>query len=338
MAVNGVEIAVGQVWRTREGGLTSKLSDSGDRTYPFLDNSARMTWNEAGQRFTHTQHDTDLIELVTDEHGFTIWKGGDCPLAAGQYADLRFRSGGTSSMVGAGSEVRWQHEGTLGDITAYKVVEAAQHTATPPALRIGQVWMNGEGVEVRLEHDTCYPDRPWRSVYVRDTGVGKAGAGAANHRADGTCTVARLNLVSLVHDAPDSARLAEETLSALGWVFDGTTWVEQPRIEMIEGGIPAMAVPGYELLADVLKRAYDQAAVGKGKERHANGEPFDEQVMQDGARRFGVGALLFQAFKKSEESQRLPLERGVAELLGSIVYLAGAVIRREADDPTKGAF
>lgn len=98
-----------------------------------------------------------------------------------------------------------------------------------------------------------------------------------------------------------------------------------------------MSVPGYEQLAGVLQRAYNQAAKGKGAERHANGEPFDEQVMQDGARRFGVGALLFQAFKKSEESQRLPLERGVAELLGAIVYLAGAVIRREADAAEGGA-
>ena len=91
-----------------------------------------------------------------------------------------------------------------------------------------------------------------------------------------------------------------------------------------------MNTPGYEKLADVLQRAFDQAANGKGKERHAQGEPFHEQVMQIGARKFGVGSLLFQAFKKSEESQRLPLDRGVNELLGAIVYLAGAVIAREA--------
>lgn len=91
-----------------------------------------------------------------------------------------------------------------------------------------------------------------------------------------------------------------------------------------------MNEPGYEKLADVLHRAFDQAARGKGKERHAQGEPFDRQVMQDGARRFGVGALLFQAFKKSEESQRLEDQRGINELLGAIVYLAGAVIAREA--------
>lgn len=115
------------------------------------------------------------------------------------------------------------------------------------------------------------------------------------------------------------------------------TLVHQPGpVTMIEEidlplSVIDMSEPGYELLANVLQRAYDQASKGKGKERHANSDAFENQVMQDGARRFGTGALLFQAFKKSEESQRLPLDRGVNELLGAIVYLAGAVIRREAD-------
>lgn len=87
---------------------------------------------------------------------------------------------------------------------------------------------------------------------------------------------------------------------------------------------------GYESLARVLARAFQQAAHGKGAERHAQaGESFDTQVMQDMARRFGVGSLLGQAFKKSEESQRLPHGAGVRELLGAINYLAGAVIAME---------
>lgn len=90
-----------------------------------------------------------------------------------------------------------------------------------------------------------------------------------------------------------------------------------------------MNEPGYEKLAAVLMRAYNQASRGKGKERHSHGEPFDQQVIQDMANRFGVGALLGQAFKKSEESQRLPHDRAVAELLGAIVYLAAAVIAME---------
>lgn len=98
-----------------------------------------------------------------------------------------------------------------------------------------------------------------------------------------------------------------------------------------------MNQPGYERLADVLLRAYAQAACGKGKERHAAGEPFHEQVMQIGARKFGIGSLLFQAFKKSEESQRLPHDRAVAELLGAINYLAGAVIALELAQPASKA-
>lgn len=105
---------------------------------------------------------------------------------------------------------------------------------------------------------------------------------------------------------------------------------DQTPIKPTVAKMPVMSVHGYEKLQDVLERAYLQAATGKGKERHANDEPFHEQVMQTGAQRFGHGALLFQAFKKSEESQRLPLDRAVNELLGAINYLAGAVIALES--------
>jgi hypothetical protein len=102
-----------------------------------------------------------------------------------------------------------------------------------------------------------------------------------------------------------------------------------PRMLPDTASCYVLRAEGYDELADVLQRAFSQAAFGKGKERHAQGEPFIHQVMQDGARRFGVGALLFQAYKKNEESQRLPLDRAVAEMLGAIVYTAGAVIARE---------
>jgi hypothetical protein len=102
-----------------------------------------------------------------------------------------------------------------------------------------------------------------------------------------------------------------------------------PAKPRAESGV-LLDAPGYESLARVLARAYQQAARGKGAERHAqDGEPFDAQVMQDMARRFGVGSLLGQAFKKSEESQRLAKEPAVRELLGAINYLAGAVIAME---------
>lgn len=93
-------------------------------------------------------------------------------------------------------------------------------------------------------------------------------------------------------------------------------------------------VKGYERLDDVLARAYQQASAGKGKERHAVDAPFHEQPMQKLCELYGVGFALGQAAKKAQESMRLPHERAVAELLGAINYLAGAVIcleRQEAE-------
>jgi len=86
----------------------------------------------------------------------------------------------------------------------------------------------------------------------------------------------------------------------------------------------------YESLAAVLNRAFDQAANGKGAERHAVSLPFDEQPMQSISSLVGSHTgLLYQAIKKTQESVRLPHDRAIAELLGAINYLAGAIIYLE---------
>lgn len=92
-----------------------------------------------------------------------------------------------------------------------------------------------------------------------------------------------------------------------------------------------MTVPeGYESLAKVLVAAVVQAALGKGAERHADGKPFDEQPMQRLLDLYGQGYAFGQAGKKMEESLRLPHKKALDELLGAIVYIAGAVIYLEA--------
>ena len=90
------------------------------------------------------------------------------------------------------------------------------------------------------------------------------------------------------------------------------------------------AVEGYEQLQDVLRSALCQAAFGKGKERHANDLPFHEQRMQ------GISNLLdsddgmaFQAIKKLTEGlQFADTAAREKELLGSIVYIAGILVRQ----------
>lgn len=83
-------------------------------------------------------------------------------------------------------------------------------------------------------------------------------------------------------------------------------------------------VPGYEHLEHILVSAYEQAAKGKGAERHADSKPFGEQPMQTIAKSYGsVDGMMFQVSKKLHESRGLPAGRAQAEVLGAIVYSAG---------------
>jgi hypothetical protein len=97
---------------------------------------------------------------------------------------------------------------------------------------------------------------------------------------------------------------------------------------MIHTRLPV--APGYEQLAAVLDESLAHAQTGKGRDRHACGEPFhDQQIVQLGewmgrSTHFAIG----QACKKAIESTRLEADplRARAELLGAINYLAAAVL------------
>jgi len=91
-----------------------------------------------------------------------------------------------------------------------------------------------------------------------------------------------------------------------------------------------MDVEGYEELRAVLEGAYDQAARGKGKERHAGGQVYTRQPI------LMIPALIadetddslrYQAIKKLTESKRLPTERAIAECYGAIIYTATMIMR-----------
>ena len=93
-------------------------------------------------------------------------------------------------------------------------------------------------------------------------------------------------------------------------------------------------VKGYESLQYVLKQAYDQAAVGKGKERHAGGRSFDQQPIQTIPRTIGgiagLGGLTYQINKKSTEATNMAVrgnfDAAQREFLGAINYLAAAYL------------
>lgn len=83
----------------------------------------------------------------------------------------------------------------------------------------------------------------------------------------------------------------------------------------------------------VLSLAYHQAMKGKGKERHADDQPFLCQAWHSITRAVGVGFPTGQALKKMQESQRLPKEAAIKELLGAIVYLCMAIIAIMEEKP-----
>ncbi|NJL06844.1 MAG: hypothetical protein HC900_00210 [Methylacidiphilales bacterium] len=103
-------------------------------------------------------------------------------------------------------------------------------------------------------------------------------------------------------------------------------------------GAPAAAYPfaviglpdDYGPLADVLMAAAAQAAIGKGRERHANGRAFLDQPIMENGRTFGLGFPIGQAAKKSREAfdmaRRGEHDRAERELLGAVNYLAAAVL------------
>ena len=83
---------------------------------------------------------------------------------------------------------------------------------------------------------------------------------------------------------------------------------------------------GYYPLFRVLNDALNQAQIGKGADRHANGEPFTEQPALSITRAVGLGFPLGQAMKKIQECQRMDTDAAKRELLGAINYLAAAVL------------
>lgn len=103
---------------------------------------------------------------------------------------------------------------------------------------------------------------------------------------------------------------------------------------------------GYNKLARALEGAFRQAADGKGKERHADDKPFEDQKILTITRLVEgspVAPLLYQVAKKAIETARMEPAAAIRELRGCINYAAAAIIRMEeiqgdaTDDPCRQA-
>jgi len=99
---------------------------------------------------------------------------------------------------------------------------------------------------------------------------------------------------------------------------------------MTEGSISGVLPgKGYTGLWDTLVSALERAEKGKGRERHSNGEAFEQQLICQ-FERAGLSFCAGQAVKKLFEQERMcaagNVEGAVKELLDVIVYSAARVI------------
>jgi hypothetical protein len=88
----------------------------------------------------------------------------------------------------------------------------------------------------------------------------------------------------------------------------------------------------YASLKRVLADAMLQAKAGKGKERHADDEAFENQkicVINRWIKDSPVAGTLFQAVKKTVESSRMTPDAAIRELYGAINYLSAGIILLE---------
>lgn len=98
----------GQVWRTKAGGL-----------YKIPEGVSPLIF--------------DLVEMVRDEDGFTIWRGGEQPAETiGKRVEHKMRCGKDGDDYV--DKLRWEHLNSRGDIVAYKVAEAV--AGAPAAIGI----------------------------------------------------------------------------------------------------------------------------------------------------------------------------------------------------------
>lgn len=105
---------------------------------------------------------------------------------------------------------------------------------------------------------------------------------------------------------------------------------------MAKWAVPEDDDNAYEPLERVLQLALDQAANGKGANRHGQGRPFDRQPMMEISRMLGCSPVgcMYQAIKKTQEASRMDSYAAKRELLGAINYLAGAYLMLEEKDAT----
>lgn len=130
MAVNGIELQVGQKWRCRDGESRVVTSyDGSDTGFPWSVNGAFWVTRN-GRDYDDKEGCIDLIELLSGPgfvapvpEGFTPWAGGEQPAeTVGKRVHAHFRDTTATADAEQADDFRWENTNSEDDIVAYKVV------------------------------------------------------------------------------------------------------------------------------------------------------------------------------------------------------------------------
>jgi len=123
MAVNGIEIEVGQKWKTRDGEVATVLShDEHDSSLPWEIEDDWLT-DTGCSLVSEREHPNDLVELIEYTDGFKPWAGGEQPAeTVGKEVMMRMSISGNTKAPA--DRFNWGADST-NRILAYKVVEEA---------------------------------------------------------------------------------------------------------------------------------------------------------------------------------------------------------------------
>lgn len=158
MAVNGIEIEVGQKWRCRDGlvRVVAGYDDETDTEYVWdLDDGDSVTDTGSVRGLdTDMPEDADLIELVEHADGFKPWAGGEQPEETrGKLVMYRLRSGlhGTKEYADV---LDWRNDDISCDIVAYQVIgEAAKPAPEPEPLHVELIEPPQDALDVQVGGD-----------------------------------------------------------------------------------------------------------------------------------------------------------------------------------------
>lgn len=297
------DLAVGQKWMNRLGQVVKIMNFEPNTSHQYIcladgKNYRGYTVNPLGYQF-HSNHPSplDLVQLVVEPEGV---KPG---IEVGQVWIAR--NGREVRIVGkldyAASKAHpWACEDS--NLVSYTVNDAGfEFTIDMPT---------PHDLIERVAHQPLPAAQPAPEVQVFEFGREPI---VPDELAQDPGTEPELITIN----TPDAEALAIETLTDLGFRFDGQCWV-QDAVEGSPSGHPLQAV-----FMDAIK----QAMYGKGERHGGAATPFLDQPWRHYAELHGRGFLTGQAAKKLEEAASTRSGKAFeTEVLGALVYIGMAVL------------